>query len=398
MKKLLFITSQLPFPPVKGGVIVSWNLLKRLAEDFEVSVGTVLKGEDQQHEANFLKQLTLDDYFSEPIEIGRSPKALLTSYLKGVPLNFIRNYSSVLEEKIHQSLPQYDYVLIDHYEMFQYIPQQLEGPKVILHEHNAEHVMWERYARLTKNPVRKLLTALESRRIKAKEIAFCERADLVLAYPNDRKILQALCSSAVNFQEITPCGEEELQQAPKLEWSQTEPALLFVGSLGWEANRDGLVWFLENGWEQLKAKVPAAKFYIVGADPDEHLRGLAERLADVVLTGFVAEVEDYYSRCRVFVSPLRFGSGIKIKVINAAHRGMPTVTTPIGVEGMPFVNGEEIFFNNDILSFVEHCSQLLQNQSQWEEMRDKIRLFAQHHFSWAEMLKRIRKQILALDN
>ncbi|MEL7535384.1 MAG: glycosyltransferase, partial [Bacteroidota bacterium] len=357
----------------------------------------LLKGEDQQHEATFSQQLALADYFSEAIEIGRSPKALLKSYLKGVPLNFIRNYSSVLEEKIHQSLPQYDYVLIDHYEMFQYIPETLSGPKVILHEHNAEHVMWERYARLTNNPARKLLAAMESRRIKAKEVAFCERADLVLAYPNDRKILKALCSPEANFQEITPCGEEELQQAPQLEWGQTEPALLFVGSLGWEANRDGLIWFLENGWAQLKAKVPAAKFYIVGADPDEHLAGLAERLSDVILTGFVDEVEDYYQRCRVFVSPLRFGSGIKIKIINAAHRGMPSVSTPIGVEGMPFTNGEEIFFNNDILTFVENCSQLLQNQSQWEEMRDKIRLFAQQHFSWAEMLKRITRQILALD-
>jgi len=397
MKKLLFITSQLPYPPVKGGVIVSWNLLRRLAIDFEVSVITILKGDDKQHEQAFLQQLDMPQYYSEAIDIGRSPGALLKSYLKGVPLNFIRNYSSVLEEKIHSSLPNYDYVLIDHYEMFQYIPPNNSSPKVILHEHNAEHVMWERYAQLTQNPVRKLLTGLESRRIKAKEVAFCERADLILAYPNDLKILQGLCSAAVNFQEITPCGEEQLQEAPRLEWSETETALLFVGSLGWEANRDGLIWFLENGWETLKAQVPEAKFYIVGADPDEHLCGLAERLADVILTGFVENVESYYQRCRVFVSPLRFGSGIKIKVINAAHRGMPTVTTSIGVEGMPFVNGEEIFFSDDIRTFVENCSQLLQNQSQWEEMRDKIRLFAQHHFSWSEMLKRIRRQILALD-
>lgn len=397
MKSLLFITSQLPYPPVKGGVIVSWNLLRRLAERFEISVITVLKGDDPAHESAFREQITLGDYYSEEINIGRSPRALLKSYLKGVPLNFIRNYSSVLAEKIHQSLPQYDYVLVDHYEMFQYIPETGDLPPVILHEHNAEHVMWERYAKLTKNPIRKLFTSLESKRIRSKEIAFCERADLVLAYPNDREILQSLTSKSVRFQEITPCGEEQLQEEPELIWDETEEALLFIGSLGWEANRDGLIWFLEQAWEPLKVKVPAAKFYIVGADPDDVLRGLAERLSDVILTGFVEDLEPYYRRCRVFVSPLRFGSGIKIKVINAAHRGIPTVTTSIGVEGMPFQNGEDIFFSDDIPTLVTDCTQLLQNQAQWEQMRDKSRHFARQHFSWSEMLKRITKQIMSLD-
>ncbi|MEL6649787.1 MAG: glycosyltransferase family 4 protein [Bacteroidota bacterium] len=397
MKKLLFLTTQLPYPPVRGGVIVSWHLLSRLVEHYEVSVICILKGDDQKNEADFLQKLPLASYHGEALDIGRSPSTILKSYLKGVPINLVRNYSRVLEEKIHQAIPEHDYVLADHYEMFQYIPQDTASTKVVLHEHNAEFVMWERYSQLSRHPLRKLMTYLEARRVKAQEKAFCEAADLVLAYPNDKHILESITNKAVRFQEITPCGEEHLQDAPTLIWEETDPALLFIGSLGWEANRDGLIWFLEQGWERLKARIPDLQFYIIGPDADDHLHGLAERLDGVILTGFVDDLDEYYRRCRVFVSPLRFGSGIKIKIINAAHRGMPTVTTSIGVEGMPFVNGEDIFYSDTLNELLEQCVQLLQDQAKWQEMRDQIRNFAQQHFSWAEMVRRIRTQLSALD-
>ena len=182
MKSLLFITSQLPYPPVKGGVIVSWNLIKNLSQHFRVSLINVLKEEDPQNEAEFLTKIELEDYFSYELNIGRSPATVLKSYAQGVPINFIRNFSPVLKEKIESVIDQYDYVLVDHYEMFQYIPDRVKG-KTIMHEHNAEFVMWERYSELTSNPLKKLVTGMESKRIKAKEKAFCEKADLVLAYP-----------------------------------------------------------------------------------------------------------------------------------------------------------------------------------------------------------------------
>ena len=96
MKSLLFITSQLPYPPVKGGVIVSWNLIKNLTHHFEVSLINVLKEDDPQHEAEFLSKIDLEEHYSLELNIGRTPGTLMKSYLQGVPINFIRNYSHYL--------------------------------------------------------------------------------------------------------------------------------------------------------------------------------------------------------------------------------------------------------------------------------------------------------------
>ncbi|MEL7340995.1 MAG: hypothetical protein AAGM67_10945, partial [Bacteroidota bacterium] len=177
MKKLLFITTQLPYPPVRGGVIVSWHLLSRLVEHYEVSVICALKGDDQAHEEDFLQRLPLASYHGEPLDISRSPLTVIKSYLKGVPINLVRNYSGVLEKKIQQAIPEHDYVIVDHYEMFQYIPTDTGTTKIVLHEHNAEYVMWERYSDLSRHPIRKLMTHLEAKRVKKQEKAFCEAAD-----------------------------------------------------------------------------------------------------------------------------------------------------------------------------------------------------------------------------
>lgn len=396
MKSLLFITTELPYPPVKGGVIVSWNLLKHLSSHYRVSLITLLKEDDRSNEAEMMTKLDLDDYFGLELDIPRSPSVVLKSYMQGVPINFIRKYSTVIKEKIETVIDQFDYVLVDHYEMFQYIPENARS-KVILNQHNAEFVMWQRYSELSKNPLKKLVTGLEARRIKAQEKDFCTRADLVVAFPNDTEILKEVTNGKGRFQQIVPCGDEYNLDFPDINYDHTEEALVFIGSLNWEANRDGLVWFIQEGWPKLKAQHPDLKFYVVGGNPPPEMVELVNKYPGIELTGFVDDLEDYYTKCKVFVSPLRFGSGIKIKVVNAMLRGIPTVTTPIGTEGMPVENGKNIFSSMDIDDMVEYCSRLLTDRTRWESMRDESRIFAANHFSWAKQIEKINHQLLAMN-
>jgi glycosyltransferase involved in cell wall biosynthesis len=396
MKSLLFITSELPYPPVKGGVIVSWNLLKNLASHYRISLFTLLKDDDRQNEKEMFGKVDLDEYFGLELDIPRSPAVILKSYFQGVPINFVRKYAQEFQDKVNSVIDQYDYVLVDHYEMYQYIPDRVKS-KVILNQHNAEFVMWQRYSEISKNPLKKLVTGLESRRIKAQEKDFCTRADLVVAFPNDTAILKEVTGGQGQFEQIVPCGDDYMLDYPDIAFEQTEKALLYIGSLAWEANRDGLVWFINEAWEKLKQRHADLKFYIVGGNPDPSIVELAQKHQDIILTGFVDDLEDYYPRCRVFVSPLRFGSGIKLKVVNAMLRGLPTVTTPIGAEGMPIENGKNIFASLEIEQMVADTSRLLTDQGLWESMRDQSRVFAGEHFSWPKQIEKINRRLLAMN-
>jgi len=110
--------------------------------------------------------------------------------------------------------------------------------------------------------------------------------------------------------------------------------IMFVGGFAHSPNIDAMLWFVEKVWSKIEKKIPDAKFYIIGSHPTEEILALAKE--NIIVTGFVddATLDDYYKQCKVSVAPLRYGAGIKGKVVDALYNGMPLVTTSIGAEGL----------------------------------------------------------------
>jgi hypothetical protein len=104
---------------------------------------------------------------------------------------------------------------------------------------------------------------------------------------------------------------------------------LFVGS-GALHNVDGLRWFLEQVWPAVHAACPGAEFRVIGTAASQ----VASRHPGVTLVGEVADIAAEYGRANVVVVPLRSGSGLKIKLVEALNQGCPVVTTPVGAQGL----------------------------------------------------------------
>jgi polysaccharide biosynthesis protein PslH len=135
--------------------------------------------------------------------------------------------------------------------------------------------------------------------------------------------------------------------------------LLFVGSLRYAPNEDGLLWFAGDVLPLLRQRLGRApRLLIVGADPPSAIRALAEQQGVEVL-GFVPDLSDMYACASAAIVPLRAGGGTRIKIIEAAAHGVPTVSTSIGVSGLAFANGEQAWIADDAASFAEACAQCL---------------------------------------
>jgi len=381
--KILFLTTQLPYPPVSGGVIKTWNLVKHWAKE-ELMIVCALKEGEEEYVEEFKKKLPGVELFAIPFDRKRSALNLLRSYFTSPSLNVFRNYNKDLNEKANEWAPQCDLIFVDHYEMGQYVPKSFKKP-VVLHEHNAEFVMWERLAELEKNPIKKTLIMLEAARIKKTEKNYAERSSVVFAAPND---IEELVSIGINRDKLEPTyhlGEDFLLERPDLSFDQTEEALLFVGTLTWEANVDGLLWFLEKIYPAVLRKHPNIRFYIVGKNPDQRLLSQAQKFKSVEFTGFVEDLEPYFKKARAFVIPLRFGSGIKVKLLNAMYRGIPIVTTPIGTEGLEVISGRDLFCTQEEIEQVEAISKLMESESIWNGLRDHSRAIAKN-YTWKKLL------------
>ena len=384
MNKLLFITIELPYPPNSGGRMKSWNMLKFFTNHFDVSLVSPLKYGTSELE-NFCSNVDLDVYYRDVVEVPRTGLNLAKSYLKAVPLNVFRSYSESLKEQVKQIANQFEVIVLDHYESFQYLPSDYKG-KVILHTHNATFLMWERYANGDGSFAMRTASALEAKRVRAYERNACQGADLVFASPNDIEQLSGLGVDSAKFRETYHLGDDSQLNLPSIAFKETEKRLLYVGTLSWEANVDGLVWFLESVWPKIKMIHPDLEFDIVGGKPDTRIVDAASNLDGVNLLGFVKDLEPILCRSRLFMAPLRFGSGIKVKVLNTMCRGVPVITTSVGAEGIAAEHLVHLTINDDADGMVNSIHKLLEDEESWSKIEQHSRQLIRERYTWAKVL------------
>lgn len=392
MKRILFLTHQLPYPPISGGVIKSLKLVEYLSARYDVQIISLQKENDVEFVKEFQATVSPAEFYSVPIHIPRSAVNYLRSLILRIPLSVYRNKTLEMKLMVEKKIDKVDVVFVDHFVMFQYVPKHFSG-RVVLHQHNAEYIMWQGFSELEKNPFLKLAAYVESKRIKSYEKKICRCSDVVLAAPNDIENLSSIGISKKHFIETLHLGDEELLCAPDISFQQTGLSLLFIGSLDWEANRSGLLWFLQEVWPILTDRYQDLKFVIIGRNPGKNLQQEVKQLQRVELLGFVDDVESFYAQSRVFLAPLLFGSGIKVKIVNALYRGIPVSTTSVGAEGLDVISGNEIFIANKAGEMAKQIGILLEDEAKWTKFRNAGRALVRKKYTWNSTLLRVKEAV-----
>lgn len=146
--------------------------------------------------------------------------------------------------------------------------------------------------------------------------------------------------------------------------------ITFVGGFSHAPNVDGVKWFVKDIFPLILKSIPDVTLNIIGSNPTQEILSLKSKNIRVV--GYVSdeELENYYSHTRVIIAPLRFGAGVKGKVIESIAYGIPVITTSIGIEGIQ--NGEEVIVvSDDELGFAQNVINISNNDTKWLEIRKK---------------------------
>jgi glycosyltransferase involved in cell wall biosynthesis len=394
MKKLLFITPELPYPAQSGGKVKSLKLLQSLAEKYQVTLACPLKLDDAQYTEEFYAISPCINHLHQNVSIARTPANLIASYLRGIPLNVHRTYNEQLRINIAAIASEHDLVFLDHYEVYPYLPTDYRG-LAVYHAHNAYFKMWERYAQLPGNLAMRAAAYMESRRVKSYETKVANSTDLSFAAPNDALELAKAGVTKQKLNDTFHLGDDQQLELPELDYARTENKLMYVGFLGWEPNSQGLLWFLEQVWPQLVERQPDLRFDIVGKGADQRLQSEAAKWQGITLKGFVADLQEIYNGSRVSVAPLLFGSGMKVKVLDAMARGMPTVTTSVGAEGIDVEHGTHMLIADEPAEMVTYIEYLLTDRQLWLNLQKNSRKLITERYTWRQLFIQMHRTMEA---
>lgn len=157
--------------------------------------------------------------------------------------------------------------------------------------------------------------------------------------------------------------------------------LLFVGGFAHPPNADALFWFTEKILPEIRKKLNL-KFYIVGSKASKEIQDLHDESKGIIFKGFVSdeELEELYRKVRLVVVPLRYGAGVKGKVIEALYYNMPVITTSVGAEGIKDADTVMSICDSE-RQFADETAALYENTALLEEMSCKADKYIREHNS-----------------
>jgi len=158
--------------------------------------------------------------------------------------------------------------------------------------------------------------------------------------------------------------------------------LIFTGNMAYPPNEEAAAWFARRVWPLLRARWKDLRLEIAGASPGVRVRALAEEGSGINVLGPVPSMAEALGRATVSVCPLRSGSGIQNKVLEALAVGTPVVTTAIGNQGVQATPGRELLVADAPEAFAGEVSRLLEDGGLRARLAAQGRALVEERFQW----------------
>lgn len=377
--RILFLAFQVPYPSVNGASIKTLSLIDYLRRDHEVRVVSLRRGALSAAQEAWAG--SLGGIRTVALDKPRNAWSLLSSYAARMPLRIERNRSGEMARVVNAETSSFqpEVLFVDGLSMAQYVPQGFQGLR-FLHEHNAECVIWQRQSEIETGP-RRWVASREAARLRRYEASAVRRFDVVFAVSeDDRLTLLDLGAESSRVRILPNLPDRALFDMPAPVFEETEPVVLYFGTLSWQPNIEGLDRILTSVFPEVRRRVPEARLVVAGVGAS---RGLGERVAATEGAEFRGKVDDpesLYRVARVLVDATRSGGGTRLKVLNALARGVPVVASTLAAQGLDVVSGEHLLVANGDNEMVDAIELLLRNANRWRALSQTARALVRNRY------------------
>lgn len=400
--KILFLTNLLPYPLDNGGKIKTYTTLKSLSEaghDIDLLCFKESKKSMEEDKSEILKLCHTVKQVYLPLTTADHKKYMVGVAIKSVFSTLPFSIYKYQSEEMLQALSAkksvgYDVVYFDHLPMCIYLSNAQNfwpTAKMILDEHNCEATIANRKANEASNLAKKVFLKLESFKLEKYETKTIDSVDkTIVLSKEDYTSLEKMRHKSFNHC-IIPIGVPD--RGMKSNEQHNRLNVLFIGTLTWEPNNSGLIWFLKEVMPLLVRRSFNFHLYIVGKNPSKEVCELSEQYKEnITVTGYVDSVDYYYDICDCTIVPLFVGSGQRVKLIEAFSKGMPAISTTIGAEGLEYQDKQSILIADNRFEFADYIV-MLQKSEIRERLGNNSREFYDKYYSPYTISNMIKKSV-----
>ncbi len=379
--KLLVLLSRVPWPVEKGDKLRAFHQIRCLSEEHEIHLFALTDDKD-----NTVAKEKLTSYCASITFVQREWFStgwnVLKAFFNGKPLQTglftSKKAANALVALVQKIEPDHIYCQLIRSAG---LAESLDIPSTV----DYQDVMSVNMLRRKKaSPwYLKPVMAIEYRRLMKYEYAIYQQFDHhLIITATDRDLMPFEERDKI---EIIPNGVDYNYFYPVDEPRDID--IVFTGNMAYPPNIDASEFLVNDILPRVKKVIPDVRVMLAGANPHARVQNLASR--NVQVTGWVDDIRECYSRSRVFIAPMRIGTGLQNKLLEAMAMKTPCVTTPLANDALGAKPGKEILTADKPSELAKHLIFLIQNPEKASLIAAAGFDFVRDHYSWEESARQM---------
>lgn len=386
--RILILTSTVPYPPHGGGHLRIFAVLRHLCREHTVDLISLATAGEMVHRQalqRFCRRVVFLPAPPARVGLRRWTRALTN-------LALLRAYDADpgIRRAVTDLAHGYDLIQVENGYMIPYAAAVRRMPKTLDIFGMWSGGVWRDVA-AQESLVARLRVVVAWLKAKRVERQLSHMFDAVYVVSEaDRAYLSAIDPSLKIY--VVPNGVDTQHFVPAPEPAPPPIHLVFTGAMDYAPNEDAALFFHREIYPRILAPLQEVQFWIVGRDPGPRLKALA---CDprVTLTGAVEDLRPYLTRATVVVVPMRFGSGTRLKVMEALAMGKPVVSTQVGAEGLHVIAGKHLVVADSPEAFATEVVRLANDSVERQRLGREGRGLVETEYDWRIVLAPLSQAI-----